>query len=439
MKTEVFITKTKAITTNELMDSVRECFDHFGGVDTFIRGNVFIKMNATTVDPTAITTPEVIFATIKIVQETKNKTKNVYVFDNTAIGMPTRVVFKLDRLAKRIKKLGAKPLYLDEEKSIKLDFGGVALDKLVPFPKILFENLIEHKEENTYLNVPKLKTHLQAGLTACVKNQHGLLYDSEKLYNHHMIDEKIIDIYTKIKPDFNIVDATRVLNNGAVSFSDDWQIPMNLLLAGRDAVALDTVGAELLGIPKSNIKYLKMASDRNLGCSNLNNIEIAPNKSILDENKIALNDMFENITLDMPNNFRIISGKERAGCRAGCKSLLEYFKLVTTGAEILPVTGICGKGHDISELDQINGSILLVGPCPIEELRNYFENRPDRDKLKIYYLNDHFPITDFAKPFRKVAKLPLKQLSLMMKISMIKLLSGYISAKRRDANFLGMI
>ena len=82
MKTEVFMTRTKAINTYELMDSVRECFDRFGGVDNFIRGNVFIKMNATTVDPTAITTPEVILATVKVVQETKNKLKKIYVFDN---------------------------------------------------------------------------------------------------------------------------------------------------------------------------------------------------------------------------------------------------------------------------------------------------------------------------------------------------------------------
>ena len=41
--------------------------------------------------------------------------------------MPTRVVFKLGNLAKKIKTLGANPLYLDEEKSIDFDFGGVAL------------------------------------------------------------------------------------------------------------------------------------------------------------------------------------------------------------------------------------------------------------------------------------------------------------------------
>jgi len=439
MKSKVFITSTESNSEKDLIDAVKACFNQFGGIKNYVKGNIYIKINATAVNRDAITTPEVIIAIIKAIQEVNTKKNNIFIFDNSAFGMPTRLVFKIENLAKRIKKLGAIPLYLDEQESIDIEFGGNALNKVIPIPKILYKDLIEHKTENTYINVPKLKTHLQAGITACIKNQHGLLYDEEKLYNHHKIDEKIVEIYEKFKPNFNLVDATSVLNNGAVSFSKDWKIPMNLLLAGHDAVAVDRIGAKLLGIPLNRIKYLKIASERNLGCSEIEEIEILPNKSIINKNKINLNDLFEEIELEMPNNFQILNGNEQKGCRAGCRSVLEYYKLIAAGGEILPVVGICGRGHDLTELDNIKGSILIIGDCAINELKGYFENRSDLEQSNVLYIDGHFPIAEVMKPFRKVTKISLKQLSSMLQLSFPKLVAGMVSSKLHKANFKSII
>ncbi len=439
MKPIVYITSTKNNTKTDLMNAGKACFDQFGGVEKIAKGNIFIKVNATAVNVDAITSPEVVIAIIEVIQRANINYNNIYVFDNSAFGMPTRLVFKIQKLAKRIRRLGAIPLYLDEQEPIFMDFNGKVLDKSVPIPKILYENLIEHKTENTYINVPKLKTHLQTGITVCLKNQHGLLYDSEKLYKHHQIDEKIVELYEKFQPDLNIVDATTVLNNGAVSFAKEWILPMNLLLAGRDAVAVDRIGAELLGIPKNRIKFLKIASERNLGSSKIEEIEILPNRDIVCENKIKLNDNFEDIELDMPENFQIISGKEHKGCPAGCRGVLEYFKLIAAGGKIQPLVSICGRGHDLSELDNISGSILVIGDCAIKELKKYFEKRNDQDKINLYYIDGHFAMTGFLKPFRKVSKISLKQLSTMLQLSLLKIITGMIGAKRHKANFKSML
>ena len=439
MKSKVFITSTKSNSEKDLIDAVKACFNQFGGIKNFVKGNIYIKINATAVNRDAITSPEVIVAIIKVIQEVNVKKNKIFIFDNSAFGMPTRLVFKIENLAKKIKKLGAIPLYLDEQKSIDIEFGGRALNKLIPIPKILYTDLIEYKTENTYINVPKLKTHLQVGITACIKNQHGLLYDDEKIYNHHMIDEKIVEIYEMFQPDFNLVDATSVLNNGAVSFSKDWKIPMNLLLAGYDAVAVDRIGAKLLGIPLSRINYLKMASERNLGCSEIEEIEILPNKSIIDKHKTNLNDLFEEIELEMPDNFQILSGNEQKCCRAGCRSVLEYYKLIAAGGEILPVVGICGRGHDLSKLDNIEGSILIIGDCAINELKAYYENRDDREEINVFYIGGHFPIAELMKPFRNATKMSLKQISTMLQLSFPKIIIGMVSAKLHKANFKSMI
>lgn len=439
MKPKVYITSTKNNTKNDLKDALKACFNQFGGVKNIVKGNVFIKINATAVNIDAITTPEVILAIIEVIQQTNISYKNIYVFDNSAFGMPTRLVFKIQKLAKKVRKLGAIPLYLDEQEPIFIEFNRKVLDKSIPIPKIIYENLLEHKEDNTYINVPKLKTHLQTGITVCIKNQYGLLYDSEKLYKHHQIAEKIVELYEKFQPDLNIVDATTVLNNGAVSFSKNWNVPMNLLLAGRDAVAVDRIGAELLGIPVNRIEFLKIASEKNLGCSKIEDIEILPNRGIIDENRISLNDLFEDIELEMPEKFRILSGKEHKGCQAGCRGVLEYFKLIAAGGKILPLVGICGRGHDLTELDNLKGSILIIGNCAINELKEYFKNRSDQDQINVFYIDGHFAMTGFIKPFREVSKISLKQLSTMLQLSLPKIISSMIGAKRHKANFKSMI
>ena len=112
---------------------------------------------------------------------------------------------------------------------------------------------------------------------------------------------------------------------------------------------------------------------------------------------------------------------------------------MTVGAKILPVIEICGKGHDQEELDKLKGNIFVIGPCAIEELKGYFENRPDRKNLNIIYFNYHFDIPKFARPFMKATGLSLKQLSVMMDISFPKLISGFIGAKCHKANFIGVI
>lgn len=101
-----------------MKDCIRECFEKFGGVDSIIKGNVYIKINGTGPVLAAITNPEVIIATVELIKEQSSNLGKFFVFENSAVTQFTRLVFKLENLAKRIKDAGGKPLYLDEEKSV---------------------------------------------------------------------------------------------------------------------------------------------------------------------------------------------------------------------------------------------------------------------------------------------------------------------------------
>lgn len=69
--------------------------------------------------------------------------------------------------------------------------------------------------------------------------------------------------------DLAVLDG-RTLTHGASGI----QIPMNLLVVGRDAVAVETVGAWLAGLKPEKMDVIQAFVERGLGEGNLNNIEI---------------------------------------------------------------------------------------------------------------------------------------------------------------------
>jgi uncharacterized protein (DUF362 family) len=407
-----------------MRDCVRDCFNSFGGVDSIVKGRVFIKINATMPHSSAVTDPNVVISTVEVVKEARRQPDDIYVFDGSAVGFFTRLAFAVNSLAKRIKKAGATPLYLDEQRSVNLDFHGKALDRPIPIPEILYENLIVNRERNTYINIPKLKTHLQTGVTICIKNQHGLLYADGKVYNHHMINEKLIEILTRFRPDFNIVDATRVVDYGQVALSREWDIPMGLLLAGSDPVAVDTVGARLLGI--NDVEHVRIASERGFGCGNYEEIRVLPAKALVDEYRLKLHD--RGIPLKPSRKVRLIKGKEKT-CRTGCLTLGLYFIIFTHNTDYGPCIGVVGKGHDTSQLDRYAGPFVVNGPCAVSELKEYFENRRRNKGTRVYYVNEHCDLHAINKAVRKACEIPLKSLLGLSSVDLLRTILLYINAK----------
>jgi len=434
------VTATVCVTEvqGNLRGAIRKCFDAFGGIDRICKGEVFIKINALMPDVTAMTDIDVILETVALVKEARPKPKKIYVFDSAAVGFPTRVVFMMEDLAKRIKKLGAIPLYLDEQPSIDMDFKGNALDYPVPIPKILYEKLILHKKENTYINIPKLKCHLQTQMTACLKNQHGLIYDKEKAYNHHMMHEKVVEIYSRFQPDFNLVEATSVTNHANFAYKEDWAVKYDLLLAGTDAVAVDSVGARLIGLDGREVEHLKIARERGLGTCFYEEIEVIPDPALVEEKKKELNNRMDQVPVEASEGAIFIQGKERH-CVAGCGYLDFWIRYITSSVKSKPFVTVVGKGHDTAELDKYPGPFFVNGPCPVKELKGYFDQRKKRDrKLKVVYVDDHFDLIRSMMGVTKAAGIPMKSMMGMLKIPMSKMMIGFTGAFVRRARFKAM-
>lgn len=121
------------------------------------------------------------------------------------------------------------------------------------------------------INVPKLKVHSKALVTVCMKNMMGFILP--KSIMHNQINEKIVDLssYFIDKVKVNVVDG---LVGAEVDETSGHPVEMNLIIAGRDMVAVDSVASSVMGIDPLKVKYLNLAEEKGLGVSNIDEIEI---------------------------------------------------------------------------------------------------------------------------------------------------------------------
>ncbi len=142
--------------------------------------------------------------------------------------------------------------------------------------EIISSNLFN--EVDFIVNIPKIKTHWQCTLTCCIKNMFGTLILGNKARTHAqaaLLDRfsaALSDIYSTFTPNLTIVDG--YLCQEGKGPSNGEVVKMDLILAGIDGVALDTVVCKIIDINPNQVKYLEKAVQKDLGTNNLNEIEI---------------------------------------------------------------------------------------------------------------------------------------------------------------------
>ena len=140
-------------------------------------------------------------------------------------------------------------------------------------------------DADVLVGVPVLKNHTYAGVTLALKNQIGLA--PSDVYHRpgshvfkwalsHEADDlgrHIVDLNLARPLDFVVVDGLRGLTDGPTG-SALANPPMRLVLAGRDAVAVDTVGALVMGYDPASVPYLGWAAGAGLGTGDVAQITI---------------------------------------------------------------------------------------------------------------------------------------------------------------------
>jgi len=351
-------------TKDDLQKAVSSVMDSDGVAETIrAKPDVYIKVNAIDAKPYVYTSTEVTAAVIDYCRVAG--AKKIYLMENATQGNFTRLVFYVAGFEKVAREHGADTLYLDEGKQvpIKLPHMGyeVRVSKHV-------KRIIDDRDSVTYINVPRLKTHSMAVLTAGIKNQYGLIMHKDRASDHnYRLGEKLADIYRVIQPDYTLVDGTVATIYGhypPLALHKECLVPFDILVAGKDTLAVDVVCARIFGYKVDEVGHLREARDMGLGVGDLDKIGVEGEPLSRFDKKYPYS-LYD----DFPPDVEVIRGKERnciEGCDANTMAILQGNYLDYGGKGGFTI--VMGKGLDPAEIDRIQGRVFIAGGCAYDEV-----------------------------------------------------------------------
>ena len=218
------------------------------------------------------------------------------------------------------------------------------------------------KEVDAIVNLPVIKTHDHLPATLGLKNLKGLLVDTEKknFHNKYGLSQAIADLNLIIKPALTIVDGIFCREGLGYPFSDE--IEMDLIIAGKDIVAVDTVTLMIMEIDPLKQEHAVLAEKHGIGTMDLNKIEIVGEKVSNVKRKFKNPEVAFNKMLSI-NDFEIIA--DDTTC-TGCRGMMFYFlkSMADQGnlGALKEYTFIVGMHESIPE-GLSKEKTVLVGKC----------------------------------------------------------------------------
>jgi len=136
------------------------------------------------------------------------------------------------------------------------------VDEKISLSHILFK-------PNVLVSTHVLRTYDQGSI---LKNLLGMIPDRKKVRFHKKLAATLMDVYEAIGGiDLAVLDGTHI--SLSVSAAEK-RVPANTLLVGRDAVAVEVVGATLVGLKPEKVPVLREAMKRGIGESSVDKIEV---------------------------------------------------------------------------------------------------------------------------------------------------------------------
>jgi uncharacterized protein (DUF362 family) len=269
-KTKVSIVKTgpKPEYPN-IKASVKEALNLIDGVQDIIKPGDLVLINPSWVAPPVereagcITIPEVARAVADIVRELGARP---VIAESSAIGVDSAKVIEQSGYRELI-EMGYEVVDLKAQKA-HVD---VAVENSEVFESVECWALVQ--QADVIISVPKLKTHDQTEMTCSIKKLKGLLTDKAKKAMHQQgLFEGVIDLLSAVKPRLAVVDAIVCQEGVGPVFGKP--VEMNLILAGKDLVAVDATCARLIGFSPHDILLTVNAAARGLGTMDSDQIEL---------------------------------------------------------------------------------------------------------------------------------------------------------------------
>ena len=263
------------IENNNVYDAVKKAIEAAGQPDLNSGDTVIVKPNLCAPKPYdsgVITNIEVTKAICKYLIEEMNV--KPLVGDMPIVGWDPKEVYQKLRIKEEVEKVGAQFLDFSEEEFIKIEIPDGKKLKSVKILKKVFE-------VDGIISVPVMKNHFLTGVTLSIKNLKGLIAQDQRTKIHVLgLHEPIVDLFQALKGQikYAIVDGTYAANQVKPSgpyygpIEPGEIVKMDLIIAGKDPVAVDAVTSRVMGLDPTKIKIISIAAERGLG--EIENIEV---------------------------------------------------------------------------------------------------------------------------------------------------------------------
>lgn len=135
-------------------------------------------------------------------------------------------------------------------------------------------------EADKIINIPKLKTHCQVGMSGAIKNLFGCVVGKRKPFLHfragdynHRFGVMLVAIYNILNPALNIVDGVIGMEGQGPTGGNPKYL--GLIAASTDGPALDRILCEIIGMPPSSVEVLEALREHYNIQPDINNIRIS--------------------------------------------------------------------------------------------------------------------------------------------------------------------
>lgn len=239
-------------------DSIKEALDQLNvGNAVKHQKKILIKPNVVNKSPFPITTrPEFVEAIVEYIKEQSD----AEIVVGEGGGMPdysTYEAFEVLGYDEMAKRQNVELLDLNEAPMKRLEDSRCRVHQEMYLPEMIDTHYI--------ISVPVIKAHSLADITGAIKNMMGLLPPKHyrgrygvwnKAVFHNRMQDSLWDLYTYVKPDLSIMDASVGLAEFHLG-GPTCNPPIGKVLASYDARELDRRSAELLGFDWRRIGHLK--------------------------------------------------------------------------------------------------------------------------------------------------------------------------------------
>jgi uncharacterized protein (DUF362 family) len=252
---------------------------HLADYERFISKNTetLLKLNLswTKYFPSSSSQPWQLEGVVKTLVEDGFKKDKLFPVENkTVVTNPVKGA-KNNKWMPVLEKYGLSFISLPDVEWVKYEFRSrlLRLDQVFPegieIPKMFIGKNVIH--------LPTVKTHGHSLTTGAVKNAFGGLLKEVRHYAHKYIHEVLVDLVLmqrELHPGlFSVMDGT-VCGDGAGPRTMKPRVK-NIILAGSDSVAVDSIAAKIMGFEPMSIPYIRMCHEMGLGVGDPGEIEVA--------------------------------------------------------------------------------------------------------------------------------------------------------------------